>query len=156
MRELDRIADQLRHAVHGYAWHGPSLLEILDGVDARAAAAHSIAGAHSIWEILQHITVWSRVALRRMNGETLQPTPEQDWPPVRDETQAAWERTLEEFRAAQQELLAKMKSMSDAELGAPVPGKPYDNWFQLHGLVQHHLYHAGQIAVLKKAAASRQ
>ncbi len=154
MRELDRIADQLHHAVHGEAWHGPSLLELLADVDARAAAAHPIAGAHSIWEILLHVIVWSRVALRRMNGETVQPTPEQDWPPVRDESPAAWTRTLEDFRSAQQELMAKLRSMRDENLNNPVPGKPYDNYFQLHGLIQHHLYHAGQIALLKKAVAS--
>lgn len=156
MRELDRIADQLRRAVDGEAWHGPSLMEILFGVDAHTAAARPVAGAHSIWEILHHVTAWSRFVLRRLNGEAVEPTDEQDWPPAGHESEAAWLRALEDFRAAQQELQAKIKSMSNDELGIPVPGRPYNNWFMLLGLVQHHLYHAGQIALLKKAAPSRQ
>ena len=36
--------------------------------------------------------------------------------------------------------------MSNDELGMPVPGKNYSNSFMLHGLIQHHLYHAGQMA----------
>jgi uncharacterized damage-inducible protein DinB len=156
MRELDRIADQLRRAVDGGAWHGPSLLEILAAVDAQAAAARTVAGVHSIWEILHHITAWSRAVVRRLNGETLELTDEQDWPSVREPAQAAWLLALDDFRAAQQEVQTKIKSMSNDELGMPVPGKPYNNWFMLMGLVQHHLYHAGQIALLKKAAASSQ
>ncbi len=151
MREIERIADQLRRAVEGNAWHGPALLEILAGVDAQAAA-HGVPGAHSIWEILHHITAWSRAVVQRLNGEPVQLTGEQDWPPVRESTQAAWLHALEDFRAAQRELQDRINSMSDADLGRPMPGKPYDNWFLLHGLVQHHLYHAGQIALLKKAS----
>ena len=38
--ELDRLDDQLGRALSGPAWHGPSVMELLDGVRAREAAAH--------------------------------------------------------------------------------------------------------------------
>jgi hypothetical protein len=41
--------------------------------------------------------------------------------------------------------------MPDSRLTERVPGKDYDIYFMLHGAVQHALYHAGQIALLKKA-----
>jgi hypothetical protein len=50
--ELQRLEDQLERALEGEAWHGPSVLEILEGVSAHQAAAHPIAGPHSIWELL--------------------------------------------------------------------------------------------------------
>ena len=149
--EIARIAEQLRRAVEGGAWHGPSVLETLAGVDARAAAAYPIKGAHSIWEILNHITAWTHAIVRRLNGEAVELQGADDWPPVTDAGEACWQTAIASFRAAQQELLAKLKAMSNDELGMPVPGKNYSTSFMLHGIIQHHLYHAGQMAILKKA-----
>jgi uncharacterized damage-inducible protein DinB len=150
--EIARIAEQLRRAVEGEAWHGPSVMEILAGVDARTAAARPLAQAHSLWEILHHTTAWSRAVLRRLGGEAVELNGADDWPPVTDNSDGAWQAAVASFQAAQQELFAKLKSMSNDELGSAVPGKNYSNSFMLHGLVQHHLYHAGQMALLKKAA----
>ena len=58
MTEATRIADQLRRAFGGEAWHGDSVFEILDGVTAAQAAAHPIKNAHSIWELVLHIGAW--------------------------------------------------------------------------------------------------
>ncbi|MBZ5568967.1 MAG: DinB family protein [Acidobacteriia bacterium] len=149
--EIVRIAEQLRRAVEGNAWHGPAVLEILQDVDAPTAAAHPIADAHSIWEILNHITVWTRAPILRLGGQAVELDGADDWPPVSDTSEASWQEAVARFRAAQQELLAKLKSMSNDELGMTVPGKNYSNSFMLYGVVQHHLYHAGQMAVLKKA-----
>ena len=149
--EIQRIAEQLRRAVDGEAWHGPAVMQILAGVDARTAAAHPIAEGHSLWEILNHVTVWTKVVQRRLNGEAVDPTGADDWPPAGDTSDAAWQAAVASFRAAQQELLAKLKSMSNDELGMFAPGQKYSYSFMLHGLVQHHLYHAGQMALLKKA-----
>jgi uncharacterized damage-inducible protein DinB len=149
--ELALIADQLRRAVEGDAWHGPSVLETLNGVDANTAAARPVAGAHSIWEILHHITAWTIAVLRRLDGEAVELTGADDWPPVTAASEDAWRSTVSFFREAQQALLAKINSMREDQLALPVPGKDYNASFMLHGLVQHHLYHAGQMAILKKA-----
>ena len=151
--EIQRIAEQLRRAVDGEAWHGPAVMHILAGVDARTAAAHPLADGHSLWEILNHVTAWTRVVQRRLNGEAVEPTGADDWPPVSDTGDAAWQAAVASFRAAQQDLLAKLKSMSNDELGMFAPGQKYSYSFMLHGLVQHHLYHAGQMALLKKSSA---
>ncbi len=153
MREIDRISDQLRRAAEGDAWHGPAVMELLTGVDAAQAARRVIPDVHSVWEILLHMTAWSRAVVGRLGGEPLELAVDQDWPPVHDVTDGAWQAAIADFRAAQDEVRAKLKSMSNDELGMPVPGKPYNNCFMLHGLVQHHIYHAGQIALLKKAGA---
>ena len=50
--DMEILADQIRRAFRGESWHGPSVLEVLAGVSAEDAAAHPIAGAHSIWEIV--------------------------------------------------------------------------------------------------------
>ena len=62
------IVDELRRAFYGEAWHGDSLFEILRGVTAAQAAARPIKTAHSIWELVLHISAWDGAARRRMTG----------------------------------------------------------------------------------------
>ena len=75
MTETSRIADQLHRAYAGPAWHGPALTAILADVTAAEASAHPVPGAHSIWELVLHITVWMWVADRRIAGEVIPDLP---------------------------------------------------------------------------------
>ncbi|MBI4166844.1 MAG: DinB family protein [Acidobacteria bacterium] len=153
MTEIERIADQLRRAHQGEAWHGQSLEEILKGVTAETAIKRSFPGSHNIWEIVLHIGVWESIVRRRLSGEVvLGLTPEQDWPPASDSSEAAWKSTLEELRHGHEEMQKVIARLADRQLVEPVPGMGYNVYFMLHGTVQHTLYHAGQIAILKKAA----
>ena len=95
MTQIERILDQLRRAFSGDAWHGPALLELLDGVDAKQAASRPLASAHSIWEIVLHISVWEDAVRRRLGGEVVEPTGEQNWPTVHDTSDAAWQLALQ-------------------------------------------------------------
>jgi len=150
--EKSRIADQLKHAFEGDAWHGPAVLEVLEGVNARAAASKPLAGVHSIWELVLHIAAWDGAIRRRMEGQALQLPPEQDFPPVKDTSDSAWRAALENLKQRHAELIEGVLSMPDHRLTSQVPGKDYDFYHMLHGAVQHELYHAGQIVLLKKAA----
>ena len=155
MNEAQRTADQMRRAMAGEAWHGPALLELLEGVEAEQAARHPIANAHSIWEIVLHVAAWKSAVLRRLRGEVIELTGEQDWPPVKDTSERAWIATLEQLKRAHNELERTAAGLEDSRLRSSVPGKDYDVYFMLHGVVQHDLYHAGQIALLKKAQSLR-
>ena len=152
MKEAERIADQLRRAQQGEAWHGPSLREILAGVSAAQAAARPIAAAHSIWEIVLHIAAWESIVLRRLGGEVVSDVgSEVDWPPVRETSEAEWQSALAALEACHRKLREAIAQMTDERLHERVPGKESSFYGELHGIVQHDLYHAGQIAVLKKA-----
>jgi uncharacterized damage-inducible protein DinB len=152
MSEIDRILDQMDRAFSGDAWHGPPLKSLLDGLLAEDASKHPLDGAHSIWEIVQHITTWNTVVRRELVGETLTITPEQDWPPVWEASDAAWQRSVESLVEARSRLRTVVQGLRDEELDEK-PSKRTNNsrYVMLHGVVQHDLYHAGQIAVLKKA-----
>ena len=152
MSELKRINSQLKRAFEGKAWHGPSVTELLAGVTAEQAAAHPIAGAHSIWELALHIATWERVGRRRIQESIpIDVSDEEDWPAVEDTSEAAWTKTLEELRSNHEALRAAIRELDEARLDEMVPGTQYNIYFLLHGVIQHDLYHAGQIALLKKA-----
>ena len=150
-REIERISGMLRSSFSGDAWHGDPLMKIVDGITAEQAARKPIPGAHSIFELVQHIAVWEDVIRRRLNSETVLPTPEEDWPPVRATDTAAWKKLVEKLKSNHAALERTVAEMSDERLEEIVPAKNYNVYVMLHGIIQHDLYHAGQIAVLKKA-----
>jgi uncharacterized damage-inducible protein DinB len=155
MSETARIADQLRRAFSGAAWHGDSLLEILSGVTAAQAAARPVKHAHSIWELVMHISAWDSVVRRRLAGETVDLSEEQNFPSVMDPGEGAWRRAVENASRVHNELVDAVTAFPDERLSEKVPGKKnepdwYNFYYMLHGVAQHELYHAGQIALLKK------
>jgi uncharacterized damage-inducible protein DinB len=155
IRESKRIADQLHRAYAGGAWHGPALRELLRGVSARQAAARPVGNAHTIWELVLHISAWTKAVRRRsrrMQGKALQLSPAENFPPMPAPTAANWKATLAALAAAQTDLHRAISVLPDSKLKRKVPGKPYSFYVMLHGLVQHDIYHAGQIALLKKMA----
>jgi uncharacterized damage-inducible protein DinB len=151
LSEAKRIADQLRRAFDGDAWHGPALLELLEDVDAVTAAAKPIPNVHSIWELVLHIAAWDGAALRRLSGDKSQPTGTDNFPRVPEATQAAWRKAVAETKRRHNALVRTVAALPESRLGDRVPGKKYDFYHMLHGVAQHELYHAGQIAILKKA-----
>lgn len=151
MSEIEFIADQLNRAFDGEAWHGPALMEILYGIDAKTAAAHSIPNAHSIWELVLHLTTWERVIARRIKGEAYEPSDEENFATVQQLTEQAWQEALKTLRATHSDVIQLVSAMKESRLNEPVPGKDYDLRFMLIGAVQHAAYHGGQIALLKKS-----
>ena len=149
--EASRIADQLRRAFDGEAWHGPALLELLKDVDAATAAAKPVSDAHSIWELVLHIAAWDGAGLKRLAGKKAQLKGDKNFPPVPELSEKAWRLAVTETKSGHDELVQTVAGLSDKRLRDPVPGKPYDFYHMLHGIAQHELYHAGQIAILKKA-----
>ena len=129
------------------------MFEILKGVTATRAAARPIAGAHTIWELVLHIAAWDGAVLRRLGGAAVELSDAENFPAVTDSSEAAWRAALAQVRRVHEQLVAAVAALPDSRLDDKVPGKEgahYTFYYMLHGVVQHELYHAGQIALLKK------
>ncbi len=150
--EAHRLADQLERAFRGGAWHGPALAQALAGVDAATASRRPVAAAHSIWEIALHARAWIDVATRRIAGEARgQLSPEHDWAAPAKGSEEEWRATLAGLEEAHSSLHAAVLSLADERLDDPVAGSDPTVRGLLLGVLQHNVYHAGQIALLKKA-----
>jgi uncharacterized damage-inducible protein DinB len=151
MSESLRIADQLKRSMRGVAWHGPSVLEILEDVTPEEALRRPVPQAHSIAELVLHITAWIQEVTRALDSRVARLTTEQDWPAVPQPFD--WPSTLERLREASKHLGDRVKSVRDADLDTMVGGhdQDYPTYALLHGVVQHNIYHAGQLSLLKKA-----
>lgn len=151
MSRIDQIVHELKCAFDGEAWHGPALMEILEGVDAKTALARPVPTAHNIWELVLHITGWERVIIRRLYGEKLVLSDAENFGHIKETTEGAWKLAISSLQNTHASLIKTVSSLSEDKLSSPVPGKPYDVEFMLHGAAQHAAYHGGQISLLKRA-----
>ncbi len=153
MQEVKKLHDQLRRAFFAEAWHGPAVMEVLANVTADMAASRPLPGAHSIWELVLHIAAWERIVTDRIEGRYEQPSDEEDWPPVTDTSEVAWEKAVQLLNDNHRRLEDVVGAMDDDLLHQAIPDWEFTRYFLLQGAIQHDLYHAGQMALLKKAFA---
>jgi hypothetical protein len=90
-----------------------------------------------------------------LQGDPAQLSDEEDWQPIYDTSEEAWENTKKYLVDTHRELLDAIAQVGEAQLNEPIivnSSIPFSTvYVTLHGGVQHDLYHAGQIAMLKKA-----
>ena len=153
--ELRRLEEQLERTLEGEAWHGPSVLEILEGVTAAQAAAHPIAGAHSIWELVLHLCSDYSLVLRRLGGDGRQMTQSEGWPPPPEPSAENWSNSIRVLKQLNEDLRQAVRNFPRERLDEPLVAEPpFTAYTQFIGVTQHHLYHAGQMALLKKVLGS--
>jgi uncharacterized damage-inducible protein DinB len=157
MTEIERIIDQFDRAVNGNAWHGPSVTEIISDVDHTIASAAPMHGVHTIWEIMLHIIAWMQIGTKLVNGEQTPKDipPIQDWPPVKDTGEASWIHAKNQLQEVHHGFAQRISQLTDADLLKNATGKNYTLYFLLHGIIQHNLYHAGQMAIIKSSLMKR-
>jgi len=147
MREIERILDQLNRAWGGPSWTGIDVGPLLESVSEEQAHAHPIANAHSIIELAAHMAAWMDAVAHRLAGSERELTTEEDW---RDVTNMSWPGAIEEMTNAISRLSDAIARLTVDDLDKKVPGRKYTIYVMLQGVIQHTLYHAGQIALLKK------
>jgi uncharacterized damage-inducible protein DinB len=157
MSEVARLIEALGRVYSGAPWHGPSTREVLGGISAAEAAVHPVPAAHSAWEIVLHMTAWIGEVTRRLGGGAPSLPREGDWPSVPIVSQAAWEAALAALDAAHERLLRSLEDFPEERLAEMVGGARdlplgtgVSHEEMLRGLIQHNVYHTGQIALLKK------
>ena len=158
MTEAERLADLLERVVEGDPWHGSSVVALLDGLTASAAARRVVPGGHTIWELVLHMTGWCNEVRARLGGAPAGEPAHGDWPAVLDTSPAAWASAVSSLVEDHRALAAAVRRAGDAALQAPVvdhrdraSGTGLSRYLTLHGLVHHTTYHAGQIALLRRA-----
>jgi uncharacterized damage-inducible protein DinB len=157
MNEIARIVDQLEREHAGDPWHGSPLAAILEGITWEQAAARPLPHGHSIWELVLHLTGWKNEVRRRLSGAPAGEPDEGDWPAVGEPDPGGWAHALEQLELAHRLLVSAVKDFPEADLYVPTNdprnrelGVGVTYYELLHGIVQHDVYHAGQIAILKK------
>lgn len=151
---MQQLVQRYDETMNVEAWYGDPVWKILQGIDASCAAAQLVPGTHNIWQLVMHMEFWERIAARRFSGPV---TPDEagnfpDTPALDD---ALWQKTLDSFRTSNREFRQAISALDPGMLDKNTPGGQRTFRYELVGVIEHHIYHAGQIALLKKGYSAR-
>lgn len=151
--ERSILADQLERSFRGGAWHGPSLTEILGGLDPSLASWRPAPGVQTILESVEHLSFWFEEARRRLEGGSPDPNIEdRSWGRIHEDVRTDWETALASLESAHRGLREAILQIPEDALGIVPPGSESDARSLLLGTLQHSAYHAAQIRLLRRLA----
>jgi uncharacterized damage-inducible protein DinB len=158
MTEIERITDQLERVFHGDPWYGSNTMDVLAGVTSAQAASRPIDRAHTVWEIVLHMTSWNREVLRRLRTGVAREPEGGDWPEPAEMTEERWGADVEALARSFRELVDAARALPTERLDVVLGderdrplGSGVSHYVLLHGIVQHNVAHTAQMALLRKA-----
>lgn len=153
MTETARIADLLEQTFEGKPYHGPSVLASIANIGADDAARKT-ASAHSIWELVTHLTGeldYARGILQSTAGPWIEG--ETTWRTVTDTSATVWRETIENLKRTNRALVSAIRQFDDSILPKNASPVDYPYYVMLHATMQHNIYHSGQISLLSRQIA---
>ena len=151
MSEIDRIVLHYDEMLSGAAWHGDNMWQMLDGLSVAVAAARPWPSCHTIWEIVMHMIFWEEVATERLAGRRAGLVEERNFPSTPEPSEVNWQATLAQLRASNGKFREAVAALDAARLDALSAAGKRSFYAEAHGLIEHHVYHLGQIVLLQKA-----
>lgn len=144
------IIRQLEEAYNGDPWFGRSVKALLSGVDEQSAFVQAN-GQHSVLQLVWHTVNWREFTVNSLKPEKpVAYFEENDWQDLDHNDKSLWPEGLRKLDETQGDLIDHLRRTGDAILTNTVPGRTYDFKYLLHALIQHDVYHAGQIAYITK------
>jgi hypothetical protein len=153
MSRIKRILDHYDGVLNGEPWHGDAVWPVLDSIPAQEAAARPIPAAHTIWEIVMHMAFWENVAAQRLAGLRAGLVEELNFPPMPAATEENWRKTLDQLHAADRDFRAALAKLDEKKLDELTAAGKRTFYGEAHGIIEHHAYHLGQIALLRRMQA---
>ena len=151
-KEILAIVDQLKDAYEGDPWWGRNASTLLGEVDERIATEKPY-GQHSVLELVWHMINWKEFAISRLHeidGKDLHYFETNDWRHLDHAHKSLWHQGVERLRYVHNELVGLLEQQSDELLDQNVAERSYSYRKLLNGVLQHDIYHLGQIAYIVK------
>lgn len=154
-REIDTLITRFRDVVEGEPWYGDSAVRKLDGLEIQEATASPGSLERSVSQLVAHMTAYHNYLLAKIAGDTgykLVVDSEDDWRPL--EKVADWEKVYRGFRDTYARIVEELAQRHDSWLDTSVPGREYSFRFLINGLIEHNVYHTGQIGIILRLMRS--
>ncbi|MDP4263652.1 MAG: DinB family protein [Bacteroidota bacterium] len=152
-KEIQSIIRNLQNVNSGEPWYGRPVYKMLEETDPSIVYKKPNADSHSLIELLYHMLTWAEFTLKRMEGDKEQDpaaSEKMDWRDI-DPAIHTWEKGLKEFKRIHKDIVTLLETKDDEFLKEIVDHRKYNFRFLLNGLIQHNIYHTGQIAYLAKS-----
>jgi uncharacterized damage-inducible protein DinB len=151
-KEVDYFITTMRSVLQGQPWYGQPAMKILQDIDTAKVYDKPNDHSHSLIELLYHMITWSEFTLKRLEKDeekNMQAFEELDWRKI-DTKEHTWEKGVAQFKVTHDLIIETLGTKDDEFLSEKVDYREYNFRFLLHGIIQHDIYHIGQIAYLKK------
>ena len=151
----EKLSAELENVLSGDPWYGSSVYAILEPITFETAFEKPPGAAHTIAEIVLHMLSWTEEVMDRLNGASAQLPSSGDWPETGVPGEEKWQNYVNDLKLVNVNLLGiiqnfeaerwnePFKDERNRELGTGVSFKEL-----VRGLIKHHVYHSGQIALL--------
>ncbi len=151
-KELQSIIRNLQNTLNGEPWFGRPVYALLEETDPAVVYKKPNDNSHSLIELLYHMITWAEFTLKRVEGnkeQDLAAFEKMDWRHI-DPAVHTWEKGVKQLEKVHAGLVALLETKTDDFLKEIVDYRKYNFRFLLNGLIQHNIYHAGQIAYVHK------
>ena len=143
--QIQKIADSYQAVTIKGAWYGPTVAELIAKIPVELATTPPVPGAHSISELLQHLLLWNE---RIRNTSESYPMPRWDAEKEWAEPAIPWKELVARWNQSRDLLEERIRKFPVEDLTKQVPGRNYPYETMFHGILQHAIYHSGQIAMV--------
>jgi uncharacterized damage-inducible protein DinB len=157
MDKSAKLQTQLETILYGQAWYGTPIYTILESIAFETAYEKPAGASHTIAEILMHMLAWTEEAVSRMQDKPASTPYRGDWPETSVADEEKWLQLISFFKLANVELTQLISAFPPEKWTEAVnddrgtyTGYPATHEALIVGLIQHHVYHAGQISLLNK------
>jgi len=151
-KETQSIITNLENTLTGEPWFGRAVYKLLEEIDESKVFNNPKDTEHSLIELLWHMNTWAEFILANLENkslEELKTIEENDWRTI-DPQKHSWKKGIEELKSIHKKIAEILSEKEDGFLKEIVPNRKFNFRFMLNGLIQHNIYHAGQVAYLKK------
>ena len=151
-KEVQSIIRNLQNTLNGEPWFGRALYPIMEEVDTSKVYTKPNGTEHSLIELIYHMITWARFCLLQLKNASpgeLKETEGLDWREINPKTHT-WQKGMAELKEIHKEIISILETKNDELLAQIVQGRKFNHRFMLNGLIQHNIYHLGQIAYIKK------
>ena len=152
-KETQYIIKSFESTLSGQPWFGRGVYEMLGEIDESIVKMKPNNNSHSLLELLWHMNTWAEFTLANLEGrskEDISTIEKKDWREL-DPIEHSWKNGVNELKSIHSRIIELLnKKDDDSFLSDMVPTRQYNFRFMLNGVVQHNIYHLGQIAYVKK------
>jgi uncharacterized damage-inducible protein DinB len=157
MTTSEKLQYELQNVLSGDPWYGNNVYSIIEQVTFEAAFEKMPGEAHNIAEIVLHMLSWTEEVLDRLNGKAPTLPLSGDWPETGSPEEQKWHNYVNDLKLVNVNLHRVIGEFPAEKWDEPVSdtrepalGNGVTNEGLVNGLIQHHVYHAGQVAILNR------
>jgi uncharacterized damage-inducible protein DinB len=153
----EKLSSQLTNVLSGDPWYGFPVYTIIEGISFEAAYEKPPGSVHNIAAMVLHMVAWTEEVMDRMNGLPSGLPTSGDWPPIGTPDEQKWQNYVEDLKLVNVNLIGIIQKFPEDQWSLPIndernrelgTGVTYEEL--INGLIQHHIYHSAQIALLNR------